>query len=459
MKVIKELSKLRFTWDLFILVLIFGSCIQIPYQLSFKHVVTGLGSIVIYAIDCIFIIDILLNFITSYRYRGTEITDIKKTAPHYLKTFFIVDFLANFPFDAFLLLLPEIRISGISLIMFLRLLRLLRIARLFVIFKRYETMGRINSGYLRILKFVAVVTLLIHWISCAWFLTSFIAQFPPNCWVVRAGIANEMPPIQYLRSVYWTITTMTTVGYGDITPSRSVEYILTMIVMLLGASMYAFIIGQIASLLSKLDSVKASHLNRVEAVTQYLRQRNVPNDLKSRVKNYYDYMWERRRGLHEEAFLKDLPVPLRLEIMHHLTSELLDKVPLFKYASPSLKNILLMALSLRTYGPEDYIVHQGESGNEIYFISQGVLEIISDEGNKSYGMLREGDYFGHMSLIFKERRTAAVKAQTYCEIFVLAGADFNHIKKENSEFKEVLKKMASAESEQISTFVLERVVL
>ncbi len=239
MKVIKEQSKLRFIWDFFILVLIFGSCIQIPYQLSFQHVTTGLGSVIIYVIDCFFVLDILLNFITSYRYRGTEITDRKKTGLHYLKTFFVVDLLATFPLDALFLSLPEVQISGISLVMFLRLLRLLRLVRLFVIFKRFEEMGRINAGYLRILKFIVVVAMLIHWVSCAWFIASFIAQFPSDCWVVRAGIINEIPSIKYLRSIYWTITTMTTVGYGDLTPHTALGQVVASMVMIMGYGVIA----------------------------------------------------------------------------------------------------------------------------------------------------------------------------------------------------------------------------
>jgi hypothetical protein len=68
---------------------------------------------------------------------------------------------------------------------------------------------------------------------------------------------------------------MTTVGYGDITPVLDVEYMLAIVVMLIGASMFAFIVGNIASLLSNLDSAKSSFFKKIESVSQYLKSRSV----------------------------------------------------------------------------------------------------------------------------------------------------------------------------------------
>jgi len=265
------------------------------------------------------------------------------------------------------------------------------------------------------MKFAAVIMLLIHWIACAWFLAAFIEDFPEDCWVVSAGVREADPSTQYIRSLYWTITTMTTVGYGDITPNRPIEYVFTIIVMLIGASMYAFIIGNIASLFSNLNAAKASYWNRMEAVVQYLRYRHAPHDLNERVRGYYEYLWAQHRGLNETSFFGDLPSPLRLEVLLHLTRELLEHVPLLKYSSPALRDELLMALKPQTYAPEGHIVREGEVGKDIYFISQGSVEIMTDGGKVSHGTLESGEYFGDLSMLLGEKRSACVKALTYCE--------------------------------------------
>ncbi len=459
MRTITENSRFRIFWEFFILILILASCILIPFQISFQHIVFRLGSIVIYLIDFFFFFDIFLNSFTSYRHEGSEVTERRRIAKHYLKTFFAVDILANFPFDLILLASFDIQMFNVSLVLVLRMLRLLRIVRLLRIFRRLEIPSWSNPGFLRIAKFLIIIILLLHLLACAWFFSAYIDNFPEESWVVSEGIREAAPDSQYIRSLYWTITTMTTVGFGDITPNRTPEYIITMFVMLLGATMYAFIIGNIASLFSNLDSAKVSFWNRIDALTLYLRYRRIPQDLNKRVRNYYEYLWAHHRGLKEGMLFDDLPGPLRLEVLLNLTKELLDKVPLFKYCSHTLRNELLTSLKPHTFAPEGYIVREGEKGNEIYFISRGKVEITSNDDKNSYGLLEDGDYFGDLSLILGEKRTASVKSLSYCEIFILTREDFNRIKKDYPEFKNVLKKMSSERTEKTAALVQDGVIL
>jgi hypothetical protein len=190
-QVIREDSRARTTWDLLILVLVVVSCSLVPYQLAFRHHVDLAGSLAVYLIDLFFLTDIFLNFRTSYRHQGSDITDREQIARRYLRTLFPFDVMAALPFDALLLGWAGFEIGGVSIVLLLRLPRLLRIARLFVIFRRWQRQSWTNAGLLRIVKFAFVILLLTHWVACAWFLVPFMQGFPSQSWPVVEGVDDD----------------------------------------------------------------------------------------------------------------------------------------------------------------------------------------------------------------------------------------------------------------------------
>ena len=67
---------------------------------------------------------------------------------------------------------------------------------------------------------------------------------------------------RYTISLYWAFTTMTTVGFGDIVGTSRTEYIVVIFGMLVGASVFGYVIGNVTAMMESFDPQGAQYVNR-----------------------------------------------------------------------------------------------------------------------------------------------------------------------------------------------------
>ena len=100
------------------------------------------------------------------------------------------------------------------------------------------------------------------------------------------------------------MTTLTSVGFGDITPSRNGgEIIYTIFTQMIGASVFGFIIANISVLLDSIDSRQAVYNEQLSEVKNYLRESHLPMLLSMRVKKYFEYYLNRKSLFDEQKIL------------------------------------------------------------------------------------------------------------------------------------------------------------
>jgi voltage-gated potassium channel len=271
-----------------------------------------------------------------------------------------------------------------------------------------------NPNVIRLALFFFWLALSTHWIAIGWL-------------ALRGVSADLDQATNYLRALYWSITTLATVGYGDITPSTNTEMLYAILVMILGVGVYGYVIGNVAALLANIDPARVRHRELVDRVSAFMRYRGVPAGLQRRILDYYEYLWEKRLGYDESAAISGLPPTLRTEVSLFLNRDILQKVPLFHEASDDFIKAIALEMRPIIFMPGDYVIRAGEPGEEMYFISRGTVEVVSQDGEMVYATLTTGDFFGEMALLLRQPRTASVRAVDYCDLYLLSVAAFDRV--------------------------------
>lgn len=199
---------------------------------------------------------------------------------------------------------------------------MLRIPKLFMAFKFPYYVTRMKAHLERHKIFVSVdVTMTInisiiaivftHWIACSWAMI-----FQP-----------EEPNLGLTSAYYWTLTTITSVGFGDITPLDPQGRWFAASMMIIGSMLTAGVIANITSMAHKVVISEDNAQHVMTCVEKYMVEKELPFDLRERCLRYFNTL---KGDINEEKILVELvPPPFLPDIALHIYSALLNETVLF----------------------------------------------------------------------------------------------------------------------------------
>jgi len=208
-------------------------------------------------------------------------------------------------------------------------------------------------------------------------------------------VENEAQPVAFAdipSAMWWGLVTLTTVGYGDVTPITPVGKLLGAAVTIMGIGMYALPAGILAS-----------------------------------------------------GFMQELN---RRQFM--VTWRMVAKVPLFARLEAERIAEIAAQLDTQVVPPRYTIVRRGEPAECMYFISSGDVEV---ELEPAPLRLTTGDFFGEIALIRRQPRTATIVSLTECHLLVLEARNLEKVLADNPEMAEDMQRVIEKRAGDSEEFV------
>jgi hypothetical protein len=452
-------------FDMLVAVLIIWSVIILPYRIAFDDLPTWESAAGAYLfewiVDFIFFLDIILSFRTCYIQSGEKIfvASSKKIAHNYIQTWFTVDILSTLPLDLMIEgILKAINpasadgeqdLEALKLIRIVRLIRLIKLARLFKLGKTANSVADfIDSPYLLSLVTLLLMTVFVsHLLGCFWFLIApYDTTDPTRTWWGTTMLASTKAE-HYIASVYWSFSTMTTVGYGDIVPTNTVERLYACAAMIAGATIFGYVVGNVASMSMTADIVGMRKQEKINNVLGYMREKNIGKKLRLKVENYLEFYFEQCSGFEDTSLIDELPEQLKCRVHEFLYGPSVDRFSagLFKHTRRDAATRIVSKLRTEVFVKGDIIFREGEIGDAMYLVERGTVLCIINIETKEEKCIRkqiEGSHFAQYSMLKEDIPhpfTAVVSESTV--VLVMSRANVGIMVEEEAMLGQELEKL------------------
>eukprot|EP00892_Ulva_mutabilis_P011508 jgi/Ulvmu1/872/UM100_0025.1 len=368
-----------------------ATVLAVPFHVSFHTLLDNslpLINTTLAAVEVMFLLDIYNNFRTGYysATRACNVLDRRLIALRYVRSHLLTDILAAIPvtcvWRASRLLhggtwmieharddsLDEV-VDAFSMLQLLKIFKIAKLAQLTVPLE-----GLFGSAQVAVARLIFTFIAIFHGTACGFHLMSFLS-YSQASWIESQGLDGEKVVHRYIASLYWTFTTITTTGYGDIAPATIAERSYSMGAMLLGLTVFSYFISSVSQAVEMMDAANMRSKEQRRAIDMFAQLHKLPRSMHGRVRAYYDYLL--RNAVHDldSHIVTSLSPQLRQDVLLFLYSDLVAKVPFFRNKSHQFIAELIQKLRAEVYPPGEYVTVEGQLGYTMFFVRTGQLEV------------------------------------------------------------------------------------
>ncbi|XP_011081924.1 potassium channel AKT1 [Sesamum indicum] len=410
------------TWETFLVILVFYTAWVSPFEFGFLRGPKGPLTITDNIVNGLFAIDIVLTFFVAYLDKSTYllVDDRRLIALRYAKTGLVLDVISTIPSELARKLLP----AHLEAYGYFSMLRLWRIRRVSAMFQRMEKDKNYNYVMVRIAKLTCVTLFTVHLAACIFYLLADRYKDPKQTWI-GLSIENfhEVPLWNnYVTSVYWSIVTITTIGYGDLHPVNTGEMIFDIFYMFFAIGLGSYTIGNMTNLIVETTFKTRKFREAIYAASGFAKRNQLPTRLQDQMIAHMSLKYRTdSEGLQQQETLDALPKAIRSSISHFLFYSLVDKVYLFRGVSNDLLFQLVTEMRPEYFPPKEDIILQNEAPTDMYILVNGAVDLLSlrDGKERVVGELRTGDVCGEVGVLCYRPQIFTVRTKRLSQLLRL----------------------------------------
>ncbi|XP_053605424.1 uncharacterized protein LOC128672350 isoform X1 [Plodia interpunctella] len=456
-------------WAIFRVVVAIILAYLIPIVLSLAPL-CGQFNVVLLVLEIICYIDLyLMLHVAYYGPKNQLIYHPYLTAKNYLKGPFTVDFLTCLPWYAIWMMFvskhnedhtdADHMINPHIYHCMFRMINVLQIYKVYAVFWT-DSVSALKRAYLMSVVQFLIVTLfflnlytsILIILSCRYVIAPdehefkrklltlslrgpyMNATYHPNgnmicalgSWIDKSKILKDqymMPTKVYLLAYYWSATSFSGAGFGDITAQDTAHMILAICINIHGVLFFGYVYARIASLKAMADQVITKYQENLKHLDMFLNRESVLFTLKKTVLEYWKYQWKRTGGWSHQTIFGKLHANLNEDAVLFMYEKTLREIPLFDGVEYSFFRAFAKKLMERYFQKGYMVLRSNEVTEAMYIIYRGKVDIVT-EANEVEACMGPGGIFGNIKGATKYLTQSNVIASRNIDLLVIKGHEF-----------------------------------